>query len=334
MKYQDRVYGEVEISESVILEIINSQTLQRLKEIDQAGPRAFWVNPNVETNEYDHSRFAHSVGVYLLLRKYNASFEEQIAGLIHDISHSAFSHCVDYALSSGSEKEHTHQDNVFDVFVRKSEIPTILEKYNIDLEYILDEKNFPLKEKNLPDLCADRIDYSLRTAIIFGVISFDEANIFLDSLIAENNNWFFKDFESAKKYAELFRKLNNEYYSSFLSAVMFRVTGDYLKYALEQKYITEQDLYTTDDKVLSIIAENLNKDKKLKLLFERMENKVKFQNNQNDYDASVFCKSRVVDPLYKSNNKEIKGISETDEDWTKILKNESVPKEYFIKIIQ
>lgn len=330
MKYIDRVYGEVEISEPVILDIINSQTLQRLKEIDQAGPRAFWVNPNAETNEYDHSRFAHSVGVYLLLNKYNTPLEEQIAGLIHDVSHSAFSHCADYALSSGSEKEHTHQDNVFDAFVKKSEIPSILKKHNIDLEYILNEKNFPLEEKSLPDLCADRIDYSLRTAVIFGEISFKEANGFLDNLTTENNNWVFKDFESAKKYAELFKKLNDDYYSGFLSAVMFRATGDYLKYALEQKYISEQDLYTTDDMVLSIIAKYLDKDEKLKLLFNRMENKVKFENNPNDYDASVFCKSRVVDPLCKHDGA-IKKVSEIYGTWAEILKNESAPKEYFIK---
>lgn len=330
MKYHDRVYGEVEISEPIILEIINSQTLQRLKKINQGGYRPLLVKPNVEIGEYDHTRFAHSIGVYLLLKKYNVSLEEQIAGLIHDVSHSAFSHCADYALSSGSEKEHTHQDNVFDSFVRKSEIPTILKKHNVDLEYILNEKNFPLEEKDLPDLCADRIDYSLRTAVIFEEVDVTEASNILNSLIAEDNNWIFKDFESAKKYADLFRKLNNDYYSGFLSAVMFRAVGDYLKHALEKKYISEQDLYTNDEIVLSKIAKFLDKDEKLKLFFERMNNRVKFENDPNDYNASVFCKSRVVDPLFKHNG-EIKRVSEIDDNWAEILKNESVPKEYFIK---
>ena len=113
MKYIDRVYGEFEITEPVILELINSASLQRLKDVDQAGYRPLWVKPDVDTGEYDHSRFAHSVGVYLLLRKYGVSLEEQIAGLIHDISHSAFSHCIDYILNSGSEKKHDHQDNIF-----------------------------------------------------------------------------------------------------------------------------------------------------------------------------------------------------------------------------
>jgi HD superfamily phosphohydrolase len=152
MKYTDRVYGEFEITEPVILELINSPSLQRLKDIDQAGYRPLWVKPDAYTGEYDHSRFAHSLGVYLLLRKYDAPLEEQIAGLIHDASHSAFSHCIDYILDSGSEKEHNHQDNLFDNFIRKTEIPEIIKKYGFDLDYILNDKNFPLKERGLPDL--------------------------------------------------------------------------------------------------------------------------------------------------------------------------------------
>ncbi|NQV13734.1 MAG: HD domain-containing protein [Parcubacteria group bacterium] len=117
MKYQDRIYGSVEIKEPVILELIACPAIQRLKEIDCAGyMRAHF--PDIE-----RSRFEHSMGVFLLLRKYNASLEEQIAGLIHDVSHSAFSHCVDYALAAGSQKEQNHQDNVFDAFVRQTEIP-------------------------------------------------------------------------------------------------------------------------------------------------------------------------------------------------------------------
>ena len=34
MKYIDRVYGEFEITEPIILELINSAPLQRLKDID------------------------------------------------------------------------------------------------------------------------------------------------------------------------------------------------------------------------------------------------------------------------------------------------------------
>ena len=56
--------------------------------------------------------------MYALLKKFGASTEEQIAGLIHDVSHSAFSHCIDYVLDEGSEKTHNHQDRIFATFVK------------------------------------------------------------------------------------------------------------------------------------------------------------------------------------------------------------------------
>lgn len=322
MKYTDRVYGNFEITEPVILELINSPTLQRLKEIDQAG----YFEPYFPGTA--HSRFEHSIGDYLLLENYGAPIEEQIAGLIHDVSHSAFSHCIDYVLDAGSEKEHNHQDNVFADYVKRSEILLILKKYGFDLDYILEDKNFPLKEKKLPDLCADRIDYSLRTALVLGEI--ENANYFLNSLVAENGNWIFKSFESAKKYAELFLKLNTNYYAGLPSALMFRTVGDYLRYALSKKYISETDLYTTDKIVLSKIEQHINNDSKLKLLFERMNNKIGFKNNPINYDGKVFCKSRVVDPLCLHNG-EIKRVSEIEPSWSDIITQESKPKEYFLK---
>ncbi|MEK7635383.1 MAG: HD domain-containing protein [Patescibacteria group bacterium] len=330
MNYKDRVYGNVEITEPVILDIINSTPLQRLKEIDQAGFRPLWVKPDVETGECDHSRFAHSIGVYLLLRKYSTSLEEQIAGLIHDVSHSAFSHCIDYVLEAGSEKEHNHQDNMFDEFVRKSEIPKILNKYNLDLEFILNDGNFPLKEKNLPDLCADRIDYSFRTAVIFEEITTEEAQNLLGNLTAENGEWIFKDFKSAKKYAELFLKLNTDYYAGLTSAVMFCAVGDCLRYALSKGYISEDDLYTTDKIVIEKIKPYIVEDSKLGLLWEKMNNKVGSKNNPDDYDRKVFCKSRVVDPLCFDNGK-VKRVSEIEQGWADVIKKESKPKEYFVK---
>ena len=322
MKVKDRVYGEVEISEPVLLEVINCPTLQRLKDIDQAG----YSEPYFPGTR--HSRFEHSVGVCSLLKKYGAPIEEQIAGLIHDVSHSAFSHCIDYVLNVGSEKEHNHQDNVFDDYVKRSEIPAILKKYKFNLDYILDDKNFPLEERDLPDLCADRIDYSLRTARVFGEI--ETANYFLNNLTAENEKWVFKNFESAKKYAELFLKLNTNYYAGLASAVTFRTVGDYLRYALSKEYISEADLYTTDKTVLSKIEQHHKYDDRLKLLSDRMNNKIGFRNNPDNFDSEVFCKSRVVDPLCRHRQK-IKRVSEIDPVWEDVVKTESKPKHYYIK---
>lgn len=332
MKYSDKIYGELEITEPVILELIGSKSIQRLKGIDQAGYSPLWVKPETGAGHNEYNRFTHSVGVFLLLKKYSAPLEEQISGLIHDVSHSAFSHCIDYVLEDGSEKEHDCQDNIFKDFVSKTEIPQILKKFSFNPDYIIDDAHFPLKEKNLPDLCADRIDYSLRGAVIFGEIGDSEKKYFLDNLIVMNNNWVFKNFESCKKFAELFSKLNRVYYASLQSAIMFRTVGDYLRHSLKKGYISKNDLYTTDKKILSMIKKFLDRDEKLNLLFRRMNNKTKIINDPDNYDASIFCKSRAVDPLFIDGS-ELKRVSKVDSGWNDLVKKESEPKQYFLKFI-
>ena len=62
----------------------------------------------------------------LLIKKMGGSIEEQIAGLLHDVSHTAFSHVVDFVLDHPEENYH---ELIFNEVVRSSPIPQILEKY-------------------------------------------------------------------------------------------------------------------------------------------------------------------------------------------------------------
>lgn len=326
MIYSDRIYGKFVITEPVLLELIESRPLQRLKGIDQAG----YFEPHFPGVAL--SRFEHSFGVCLILRKFSAPLGCQIAGLIHDVSHSAFSHCIEYVLEEGRPKTHAHQDNIFKEFVRSSQIPLILRKHLINLNYILNDANFPLKEKDLPELCADRLDYSLRLFSRYLKLPSDEVNYFLEKLAAENDRWFFKTFKGAKKYAQLFLKLNRDYLAGLSATAMFTTVGAYLKTALQKGYILREDLYGTDREVLQKIAPHLKLDSELKILFERMNNRVPFRNDPLSYDAQVFCKSRIVDPLclWQGN---LKRVSEIDDAWTKVIDEELKPKEYFIKFL-
>lgn len=304
--------------------MVESPSMQRLKGINNAGYFEPYF-PGSATN-----RFEHSLGVYILLKKYGASLEEQIAGLLHDVSHAAFSHCIDYVLDNNTQIEQSHQDNIFEDFANKTEIPEILKKYGLDPEYILDEKNFPLKEKALPDLCADRIDYSLRNILAYKEASITEINYFLENLHVENGAWVFKDHESAKKFAELFLKMNRLYYAGLPTALMFKTLSDYLKYSLDQKYISKKDLYATDKEVLEKINKNLEKDKKLELFWDRVNNKIPSKNDPNDFETYICCKSRIIDPLCRHEG-EIKRVSEIDPEWAKVVEHELKPKEYFLK---
>ena len=330
MRYHDKIYGHFNIAEPVILELLNSPALKRLKDVNQGGYGPRLAQPCARDNERGHNRLAHSVGVYLLLKKYGAPIEEQIAGLIHDASHSVFSHCIDYVLETGDGKEQNHQDNSHESFIKKTPIAKILKKHGFNLNRILNDKNFPLKEKPLPDLCADRIDYSLREGVIFKEITGAQTRDVLANLVVKNDRWIFKNLKTAKKFAELFFKMNRIYFSGLPTAIMFRTVGDCLKYTLRKKYITHKDLYATDKIVLAKIKRYLNRDKHLNLLWRRMNGKIGASQNRRHYDARIYCKSRIVNPLFMDKGK-IRRLSQALPGWGKIVKEELKPKEYFLK---
>ena len=329
MIFQDKIYGKIKIEFPLVLELVNSPSFQRLREIDQVGYLPLYQKFYPQKIK-KITRFEHSLGVFILLKKFQAPFEEQIAGLLHDISHGVFSHALDYVFKEGSEKNHTFQDNIFEDFIKNSEIPSILSKYGIKLDSILNKNNLPLLERELPDLCADRIDYSLRNAICNQEATKKEIDYFLKNLLMENNLWVFKNFQSAKKYAKLFYRLNILYYSGFPTAVMFRTVGDVLKHCLENGYLKREDLFSTEKTVLKKIKSKIKSDSKLKILFQRMTGKIKAKNDPQNYDVIVYCKSRIVDPLFKDRNK-IKKLSQVDKNWRKILKQEVIPKKYCLK---
>jgi hypothetical protein len=61
-----------------------------------------------------------------------------------------------------------------------------------------------------------------------------------------------------------------------------------------------------------------------------MNDKTKTVNNQKNYDTQVFCKSRIVDPLFRDGDI-LRRVSDEDLDWKKIVKQELKPKQYFLK---
>lgn len=328
MKYQDRIYGTIEINEPVILDLIESPSIQRMKGVDQHG----YFEPYFPGTAY--SRFEHSLGVFILLKKFGAPLLEQIAGLIHDVSHTVFSHVADYIYSNGSGEKQNFQDEVFEEFIEKSEIPEILKNYKINYKDILDDSKFPLKEKELPDLCADRIDYFLRELKVTDKANQEEINEFLDNLTIIDNLWVFKDGGLAKKYAYLFLEINNWFWSGLETAVMFKTTGDLVKYAIEKKILTKDDLFTTDAEVWAKIRPAADEDDNLKLLLDRANNKFNYKShNENGYDLHALCKSRVVDPLFLE-DKNLKRVSEIDSEFLKLKEKYSKPKEYYIKFLE
>lgn len=93
------LFGEIQIEQTLFQDAILIDSFQRLKFVDQGGPLTYF---NYSSS---FSRFDHSVGVWALIRLFNGTEEEQLAGLWHDISHTAFSHVADCVFKELSFKE-------------------------------------------------------------------------------------------------------------------------------------------------------------------------------------------------------------------------------------
>lgn len=330
----DQVYGEKIIDEPAIVELINCKTFQRLKDIDQAGYAPLYNNPNnlpLEELKKGHNRYEHSIGVYLLLRKYNDSFEAQVSGLLHDVSHAVFSHCFDYVFDDeGSQKEQTYQDKRHRQFIKNSEVYLILKKYNLDVDKIICESNFPLLENNIPNLCADRIDYSLREGLIYRVLTKEDAANILENLAVENNQWYFKTNESAQKFAKSFKIMNDIYFSGLSAAIMFTAVGAILKYSYQKGYLCRDDFDQTDSFVLNKIRTKLDFDPELAKLYKNIHNPCCYREVV-DNGRLIYCKSRVVDPLIKIGSS-YRRLSEVYPAWKEIVENDLKPKKYFLEL--
>ncbi len=122
----DKIYSKFEITFPVVLELINTPAFQRIKNVSQFGipDRYFYLN--------GFSRYDHCLGVNIFLNKLGAPEEEQVAGLLHDISHTAFSHLIDWVV--GDNQREDYQDKRHLLVLKEKEISEILEKYGFNKE--------------------------------------------------------------------------------------------------------------------------------------------------------------------------------------------------------
>lgn len=299
MKIIDKIYGEIEIDNQLIVDLINTAPFQRLKNISQDGATNF-IQPVRNVTRYEHS-----IGVWYLAEKFHRSIEEQIACLLHDLSHTAFSHVVDFVVK---DSNHEYADSKLNEIIMQSDIPSIVKKYGYDIQKVLDKTKFPLLDNKLPDISFDRWDYFMRDGYTIGFLPLEIIKIFLTNIKEEKEILYFTDKSFASTFAILFVNFSRLIWLDPTSHGAFFLLAGALKIALEDKEITENDFFT-DDKVL---LEKLKRSKNNKILelLDRLQPGKEFE--YADEASSEFFgpnKPRFVDPLVKTDNG-LKRISE------------------------
>ncbi|MCD0489715.1 HD domain-containing protein [Pedobacter sp. MC2016-14] len=242
IKVNDPIYGSHELP-AVFEDLLNCSTLKRLSNIHHSGA-IFLVDP-----EICHHRLEHSIGVTLLIKMLGGTELEQIAGLLHDVSHTAFSHVGDYVMNNTEE---TYHEQLFESLLRQSEVPAILHWHGYHIDQIL-QGHFPILEQPMPLLCADRLDYTLRDAVHSGLISKLQAKNFLPFIKLQEDRIVVTDLAQAEWINQLYKRLNEEFYNAPLYVYANQQLAMLIVALLKSGALHETDLLKDDTFLLNKI---------------------------------------------------------------------------------
>jgi HD superfamily phosphohydrolase len=239
MVYDDEIYGPESITEPVLLDLLESQAIGRLRGVLQHGVTALLGVTKPIT------RFQHSVGVMLLVRRVGGGIKEQVAALLHDVSHTAFSHVIDHVFhDQGTQSYHERQKAWW---IERTDAPTVLARHGYDWHDFLDDEPFPLLEQPLPRLCADRLDYFLRDGSALGVMSDTEVASTLKHLVVREGRMAVDDIAIAQLLGERFMAADDSSWSNPAELVLYELTARAIRAALERRVFTEEALWGTDE---------------------------------------------------------------------------------------
>lgn len=290
-------YGSLHVQEPVIVELISSPAMERLKHISQYGVTCY------ARNKQDFSRYEHSIGVFALLRRFNAPLGEQIAGLLHDASHTVFSHVGDVLFNQYFNR-YSYQDDIHEWFLEKVGITTILSRYGLeDCCTEKAKKSMRMLEQDKPDLCADRIDYLLRGGLHDDLLSQEDISCIVNDLSFKHDLWIFTSIDSARKIGYTCLWLAEHIFGAAFNAFTYAHAANALKRALDLNILRLDDIhFSTDAHIWTILKSS--HDLEIQQSISKIEQyKDHFLiGNEIDHDIHYKAKFLGVDPLVETPN--------------------------------
>jgi HD superfamily phosphohydrolase len=151
-----------------------------------------------------------------------------------------------------------------------------------------------LLEQPAPELCADRVDYTLRDMYQYGHITLESVQDFLDHVIIINGRMYLDNIESAEWFVKTYYSEVIDIFMNPLNIYGYDILAKTLKLALAKNLISLDDLLGTDEEVMSLLSSA--DDHEVQNLLKRIHGNVKVIENQLVYDIHRKNKVRLIDP--------------------------------------
>ena len=291
-------------------------------------------------NRFFYSRLDHSVGVALIIWNFTKDKTQTIAGLLHDVSTTVFSHVSDFrkgdALTQTSTEEPTTK-----MILSDSALCKLMESDGIEPKNVVDYHIYPIADNEIPALSADRLEYMYPSGLALdGSWTFEEiAKTYNNLTILKNeenkDELGFKTIEMAELYCKKFcmighiLQLNeNKLCLQLLSQIMSK--------AVELNVLQEEDFMTlSESKIIEKIESFISKktfsleEQKFATMYNTFRKMTKVEHtNQKLPEDEYFCvslkvKQRYINPLVKvgTNSQQAKRLSEVSDFANKLIKD-------------
>ncbi|GAB3805458.1 HD domain-containing protein [Spirosoma humi] len=304
MHYTDSVYGPVTITEPVLIDLMATQAVQRLKHILQHGITGFLGITQPIT------RFDHSVGVMLLARQLGAPLKEQVAALLHDVSHTAFSHVMDHVFSEPTGQ--SYHERMKAAYLEQSDIPPVLARYGYDWREFVHEAAYPILEQDAPALCADRLDYFFRDGLALSLLTAEEAIKAVSHLRVQNEQIGVDDLPTAQWLAYTYMKADESSWSNSQAIGLYELMAGLIRTGLRLSAISEADVWLTDQAFWNKLVSC--PDQALQRQVIQLTSPIRFIEAKTNPWRELRPKIRTIDPIVWGEGAGIR-LSDLDADY-------------------
>jgi HD superfamily phosphohydrolase len=286
MDFDDPIHGRCTIAEPVILALLDSRVVQRLHGVLQHGITAILGHTRPIT------RYEHSCGAMLLVRRLGGSVREQVAALLHDVSHTAFSHVIDHVFDAHGP--HSYHEQKKAEWLARSDVPGILQAHGLNWTDFLQDEPFPLLEQPSPRLCADRLDYFLRDASALDLLSASDIRQALQHLVVRQGRLAVDDLATAQLLGYRYLATDEAFWSNPQELLLYELTAQAIKTALARDIIREADLWTVDQQLWEKLR--TARDAQVQQQVAQLSSRPRFVVDEANPTIRIPPKVRTIDP--------------------------------------
>ena len=285
-----------------IIELTQTKEMQRLKGIGMdcgcdytSFPQYAGIKP---ANRYDHS-----IGVALIVWNYTHDIKQTIAGLFHDIATPAFAHVIDF-LNGDHIRQESTETATTKIIKNSAEIGRILKKYEINVEDVVDYHKYPIADNDLPQLSADRLEYTLNNLLRFADCDLDDISRYYNDIVVGCNEYGIEElmFKTADICQDFMVKCLPVFimYSCDSNRFAMEAWAQLLRKAIALNVIELKDLDQSEKTIIKKLLKNEETNMEYNYLTNVSQIMVSKEQKVGEHWYKVDAKKRYVNPYVQN----------------------------------